>query len=435
MAGTTGDRRVVILGGGYTGLMCAIRLARRTRRHGVEVVLVDPSDRFTERLRMHQLATGQTLADHRIPDLLSGTGVQFVRGRASRIDPGNRDVAVDTGQGTRVLRYHTLVYAIGSVADRRTVPEAEAHAYTLDDRSEARRLAGRLAELGRCGSGAATSAPSRDGRSTVAVCGGGLTGVESAAEIAESHPGVHVLLLTRDEPGSMMGERARAYLHRSLARLGVEVRAGVEVTKVLPGASRSTDDRPVAPALADDQPVVLELADGELVPVDACLWTTGFVASPLAERSGLAVDARGRIVVDETLRSMSHPSVYAIGDAAAIRQPWGEIHGTCQSGIPTAVHAADAIARRLRGRPAKRFRFGYVHQPVSLGRHDAVIQFTRADDSPRRWYLTGHAAVAYKEAVSSSPPWAYKLSARLTIPAAFIALRGGRATRRSVGAR
>ncbi|HEX6498906.1 MAG TPA: FAD-dependent oxidoreductase [Micromonosporaceae bacterium] len=409
MAGTTGDRRVVIVGGGYTGMMCAIRLARRTRRHGVEVVLVNPSDRFTERLRMHQIATGQTLSDRRIPALLEGTGVQFVQGRASRIDPDQRDVWVDTDRGPRVLRYHTLVYAIGSVADSRTVPGVETHAYTLDDPHAATRLANRLAEL--------------DG-GTVAVCGGGLTGVESAAEIADSHPRVRVLLLTRDEPGSMMGDRARGYLRRSLARLGVEVRAGVEVVKVLPGAPQPTDG----------QPVVLELADGESVPVDACLWTTGFVASPLAERSGLAVDPRGRVVVDETLASVSHPSVYAIGDAAAVRQPWGEIHGTCQSGIPMAIHAADTIARRLRDRPAKPFRFGYVHQPVSLGRHDAVIQFTRPDDSPRRWYLTGRAAVAYKEAVSSSPPWAYRLSARVTVPAAFVALRGGRATRRPVSA-
>ena len=75
------------------------------------------------------------------------------------------------------------------------------------------------------------------------------------------------------------------------------------------------------------------LDDGEIVPGDATLWTTEFWASPLAAESEFAVDARGRIVVDATLRSVSHPSVFAIGDAAAIRLAWGEIHGTCQSGI------------------------------------------------------------------------------------------------------
>ena len=37
--------------------MCAIRVARRTRRHGGKVTLVDPAARFAERSRMHQIAS------------------------------------------------------------------------------------------------------------------------------------------------------------------------------------------------------------------------------------------------------------------------------------------------------------------------------------------------------------------------------------------
>ena len=85
------------------------------------------------------------------------------------------------------------------------------------------------------------------------------------------------------------------------------------------------------------------------------------------------------------------------------------MHGTCQSGIPTSLHAAASIVRELNGKQPKPFRFGYVHQPVSLGRHDAVIQFTHADDTPGRFYLAGRLAVAYKETVSSSPWTTYRL--------------------------
>ncbi len=394
MSHHTNEHRIVVLGAGYTGMMCAIGVARRTRRHGGRVLLVNPSDRFTERLRMHQIATGQHLADLRIPDLLTGTGIEFVRGWASRIDPDAREVRVDTVDGQRRLAFDTLVYAIGSVADTATVPGVEAHAYTLNSPREATRLAARLAEV-----------PG----GTVAVCGGGLTGIEAATEIAESHPGTRVVLLTRDVPGSTMSPRARGYLTKVLHRMGIEVRSGVEVTKVLPDA--------------------VELAGGELVPVDACLWTTGFVARPLAAEAGLAVDRYGRIVVDATLRSVSHPATYAIGDAAAIQQGWGTIHGTCQSGMPSGAHAAETIARRLRGKKGKPFRFGYIHQPVSLGRRDAVIQFTRADDSPRRWFLTGRLAVLYKQFVTGSPPTTYRIAKRLNLPAAALASRGGRANR------
>ncbi|MFD0684460.1 NAD(P)/FAD-dependent oxidoreductase [Actinomadura fibrosa] len=388
------EHRVVVLGGGYTGMMAAIRLAHRARRTGVRITLVNPSARFVERLRTHQVAAGQTLAEHRIPDLLAGTGIGFVQGTATAIDTEHRTVRVEVDGDVRALAYDTLVYAIGSAADVSRVPGADLHAFTLDG-PRAARFAERLRDVAAAGG-------------TVMVCGGGLTGVEAAAEIAEAHPGVAVTLLSSDEPGAMMGPKARAYMRRALDRLGVTVRAGVRVAKVLPDA--------------------VELEGGDTLHADLCLWTAGVTVAPLARDAGIAVDGRGLIVVDATLRSVSHPEIHAIGDAAAIDMPWGRIHGTCQSGMPTAQYTADTIDRLVRGRTVKPFRFGYFHQPVSLGRRDAVIQFTRADDTPRRAYLKGRAAVLYKEAVSSSPVKLYRLSKRMNVTATLS--KGGRATRR-----
>jgi NADH dehydrogenase FAD-containing subunit len=384
--------RIVILGGGYTGMLAAVRLARRTRALDVRITLVNPSARFTERLRMHQVAAGQELADHRIPALLEGTGVAFVQGWATAIDPIAREVTVD---GTTRLPYDELIYALGSTADTSIVPGAADHAWTLDNPATAHRFGRRLAEVAARGG-------------TVAVCGGGLTGIEAAAEIAESHPGARVTLISTGEPGAMMGTKARAYLHRALDRLGVTRQTGRAVVKVLPDA--------------------VELAGGELVHTDLTLWTAGVRVAPLAAQAGIETDPHGLIVVDPTLKSVSHPTIHAIGDAAAVRQAWGRIHGTCQSGMPTAAYTADVIARQLRGKRVRPFRFGYFHQPVSLGRTDAVIQFTKADDRPRRGYLTGRAAVRYKEAVSSSPVPVFTLSKRMTVSVTLS--KGGRATRR-----
>ncbi|MGK5674833.1 NAD(P)/FAD-dependent oxidoreductase [Micromonospora sp. URMC 106] len=392
---TNNDHRIVVLGAGYTGMLAAIRLAHRTRRTGVRITLVNPSDRFTERLRMHQIAAGQELADHRIPDLLAGTGITFVRGWATAIDPGRGTVTVDGGTAT--LEYDTLVYALGSSTDTSQVPGAGEHAFTLNSPQGAARFASRLRETAATGG-------------AVTVCGGGLTGIEAATEIAEAHPGLGVTLISLDEPGAMMGEKARAYLHRALDRLGITVRVGVRVTEVLPDG--------------------VELETGEFVASDACMWTTGVRVSPLAREAGIAVDGRGLIRVDATLRSVSHPNIHAIGDAAAIRMGWGQIHGTCQSGLPTAQYTADTIARLLRGKRVTPFRFGYYHQPVSLGRRDAVIQFAHADDTPRRVYLAGRAAVLYKETVSGSPLMTYRLSKRMNVN--VTPYKGGRATRRPV---
>lgn len=388
---TTTSREIVVLGAGYTGLIAAARLARYTRGLNARLTLVNPSSRFIERLRMHQVAVGRELTDFRIPDLLAGTGVRFHRAAATALDTAARAVTLDDGT---VLRYDRLVYALGSTTDTGRVPGAAEHAWTLDDPRLARHFSRRLPDIAAAGG-------------TVTVCGGGLTGIEAAAEIAEAHRGLIVRLVGAGEPGSMMGPKARAYLNGALDRLGVVRTVGVKVTEVLPDAVR--------------------LDTGDLVDSDLTLWTTGMRVSPLAAASGLATDPRGLIRVDPTLRSVSHPEIHAIGDAALVRQAWGPLHGTCQSGVVTADYTAAAIARLLRGKPVRPLRFGYFHQPVSLGRKDAVIQFTRADDTPNRWYLRGRAAALYKELVSGSPPVAAEMSRYVKIPVRLS--KGGRATR------
>lgn len=386
---TPGIHQIVVLGGGYAGMMATARLARRCRRLPVRITLVNPSEWFVERLRTHQLAAGQELRTHRIPDIVAGTPVTFRQAAATAIDPQRRTVALDDGS---TLTYDTLVYALGSRTDTVAVPGAADHALTLDAPDAIR---DRLAGLTAAGGGAVT------------VVGNGLTGVEAAAEIAEQHPSLTVTLLGAGEPGAMMGDRARAHLVRALDRFGITQRSGVRVSKVLPDG--------------------VELDSGEHLVSDLTVWTAGVRVSRLAATSGIATDDAGLVVTDGTLRSVSHPDVYAVGDAASIRLPWGQVHGTCQSGIPSGAYAGDTIARRLRRRKVRPFRFGYFHQPVSLGRKDAVIQFTRPDDSPTRWYLKGAAAVRYKESVSGSPVWSFRMSRLFNVPVTIS--KGGRATR------
>jgi NADH:ubiquinone reductase (H+-translocating) len=383
---------IVVLGTGYTGLMTAMSLAGRTRgRTGVRITVVGPAERFTERLRLHQVAAGGRPAELRIPDLLAGTGIAFARGWVTGLDTVARTVRVDD---ERLIAYDTLVYALGAVADTAAVPGADGIAYTFDSAHDAESLADRLAGL--------------DG-GTLAVCGSGLTGVEAAAEIAERHPGLTVRLIGRQEPGALLGIRARAHLQASLARLGVQVHSGAEIVGIRPAA--------------------VDLAGGRTIAADVVLWTGGVRVSPLAATAGLEVDDHGRILVDASLRSVSHPEVYAVGDAAAVRQGYGTLHGTCQSGMPTAVHAAASIVRRLAGREPAGFRFGYLHTPISLGRNDAVVQFTHPDQSPAPLYLTGRRAVWYKETVSASPWPSFGRMARMPGLGRLAWRRGGRYTR------
>ncbi|MCX0241664.1 NAD(P)/FAD-dependent oxidoreductase [Streptomyces drozdowiczii] len=386
---------IVVLGAGYAGMAAAVQLAARTgkRRDAVRVTVVNAGERFTERMRLHMTAADRPLGTMSIPEMLEGTGARFTRGWVTAVDAGARTVRIDD---ERVLPYDTLVYALGGVADTSAVPGADDYAYTLSSTQDAQLLADRLKALGEGGHG------------TVAVVGTGLTGIESAAEIAERYPHLDVVLLGGEEPGATMNDRAAAHVRAALDRLGVRVRGGVRVAKVLAGS--------------------VELEGGESIAADAVLWTGGTRVAPLAAAAGLEVDERGRIVTDRALRSVSHPEVYAVGDAAAIRQGYGVMHGTCQGGMPTGVHAALSIDRVLGGKQPKPFRFGYYHTPVSLGRGDAVVQFTRPDDSPRRICLVGAMAVRYKETVTASPWPTYGRMKKMPASGAFWP-RGGRFTR------
>uniref|UniRef100_UPI0015F0CB98 FAD-dependent oxidoreductase n=1 Tax=Streptomyces shenzhenensis TaxID=943815 RepID=UPI0015F0CB98 len=148
-------------------------------------------------------------------------------------------------------------------------------------------------------------------------------------------------------------------------------------------------------------------AAGTAVPAAVTVWTTGFAVHPVARATALEVTAAGRIVVDRTMRSVSHPDVYAIGDAASATGVGGKpLRMSCASGIPMAWQAADAIAARLTGGKLPRTPLRYVNQCVSLGRREGLIQYVTADDRAVRAALTGRTAARYKELICKGAAWA-----------------------------
>lgn len=350
---------IVVLGAGYTGLTTAKLLTKRT---GATVTLVNNRDRFVERMRNHQLASGQRLRHVPLRDLLQGTGIRLIVDHVTRIDPVRRQVELSGGEP---VGYDLLVFALGSRADLDSVPGAAEHATAVAGAEQAAQLSDRMRTA-----------------STVAVIGGGLTGIEAATELAETYPDRTVRLATGGTLGGTLAERGQAHLHSTFDRLGIQLREHAQVVKV--GANG----------------VLLE--NGEHVDADVVVWTTGFRVPDLAREAGLAVGDNGRMLVDATMRSVSHPEVYGIGDAAAGRRPDGqELRMGCGPGGLTAGCAVRAIIDRLAGRTPRQLRVEFDGQCISLGRKDGLVQYTGADGSPRGPMLTGRVAATVKEAIVS----------------------------------
>ncbi|WP_330438542.1 FAD-dependent oxidoreductase [Micromonospora sp. NBC_00821] len=365
--------RIVVLGAGYAGAMAAGRLAKRLHRDDTEITLVNADADFVERVRMHQLATGQNLTPRPLSKVYAGTGVNPRRARVTAVDVDRRTVALADDNGTDEIAYDTLVYALGSVAADHGVPGVAEHAYDIAGMPSALRLRDRLAHLAAGG--------------TVLVVGGGLTGLEAVTEIAETRPDLDVALAARGGLGDWLNGKAQQHLRGVCDRLGITVHEHTDIARVEAAGAVTRD--------------------GREIPAQVTVWTTGFAVHPIAAATTLTVAATGQIVVDSSMRSVSHPEVYAVGDAAIAEGPGGKpLRMSCASGIPMAWQAADAIAARLTGRakfPKAPLR--YFNQCISLGRRDGIIQYVTADDRARPAQLTGKLAARYKEFVCAGAAW------------------------------
>ena len=267
---------VVVIGGGYAGTLAANNLRLRA---DVDITLVNPRPKFVERIRLHQLVAGNHEATADYGSLL-GDGIQLVVDSATRIDTAAR--TVEFASGRRPLHYDYLIYAVGSTgATPASVPGAAEFAYPIAEFELAQRLRDTLDELH-------PDAP-------VTVVGAGLTGIETASELAEQ--GRAVTLVCGGQLAPSLSEPGRRSIAKWLAKHGVAV----------------LEDDVVAEVRSD----AVVFADGAVRPSAVTIWTAGFGVPKLAANSGLRTDGMGRLLTDETLTSVDDGRIVAAGDCAA----------------------------------------------------------------------------------------------------------------------
>ena len=365
--------RIVILGAGYAGAFAAGNLARRLSPKDIEITVVNAEPDFVQRMRLHQLAAGQEIEAPKLADVFAGTGIRLRLARVTAVDPKRQVVAVADADGGRELGYDTLVYALGSAVADHGVPGVAEYAFHVTSRPPALRLRERLDGLGAGGK--------------VLVVGDGLTGIETATEIAESRPSLSVALVARGELGAQLAAGARDHLRQSCDRLGITVHEHTTIERV--EATR---------AIA---------ADGTVFQPDATVWTAGFAVSPIAAASRLEVTENGQIVVDRTMRSVSHPNVYAVGDSAyAVGDNGRPLPMSCASAGYTGQQAIEAIMGRLTGRTIANTKLVYTYNTISLGRRDGILQTVDDQARAKPKYMGGRKVARIKTGIIKSALWA-----------------------------
>lgn len=345
------DRRVVI-GGGYAGTVAANRLRMRT---DVDIALVNPRPEFVDRIRLHQFVsgTGDATVDY---GTLLGEGIELVVDSATHIDTADRMVRLASGHA---LDYDHVIYAVGSTAAVPSVPSAAEFAFPVAEFESAQRLRARLDEVPR-------DAP-------LTVVGGGPTGVETAAELAEQ--GCTVTLVCGESLMPSLSAPGRRYVARWLSRRGVAVLEGDTVTEVRPDA--------------------VVFGDGAVRPSTLTIWTTGFGVPQLAAESGLRTDTLGRLLTDETLTSIDDDRIVATGDAVA---PSGRpLRMSSQGAGALGAQAANTVLSHIAGTEPTVVDLALIGTCISLGRRVGIRQFARKDDTAVNFYIGGRAGARIKE--------------------------------------
>ena len=347
-------QQIVVLGAGFAGLWSAIGAARKLDELGVgpervAVTLVDSSAFHSIRVRNYEAELDDTRV--RLDDVLGPVGVARIEAEVSDIDPARRRVILSDGAP---LLYDRLVFALGSRLVRPPIPGLAAHVFDVDTYDAGCRLNAHIAALPRL--------PPSPGQWTALVIGGGLTGIEVAAEMPgklraalAGAPGEPRVVIVDRQPwiGSDMGEEARAVIDEALSSLGVEKRPGVSVAAIdKDGATLST---------------------GERIDAATTVWCAGMQAHPLTMRFPVERDRFGRVPVDEFLKIEGMAAEFAAGDVA-----WFPIDGSrscvmsCQHGRPMGRFAGHNVVCDLLGLPTLPLRIDWYTTILDLGPWGAV---------------------------------------------------------------
>jgi NADH dehydrogenase len=362
---------VLVVGGGFGGAFAARALEPALRRRPARVLLVAPENFFLFSPLLPEAASGTLEPRHAViplRELLTRTEV--MTGEVAGIDVGRRTaLIVDLNGDEHEVGFRTLVLSPGSIPTTFPIPGLLGHAVGFKTLADAIWLRNRV--LRQLEAAEATDDAGRRAELlTFTFVGGGYAGVEALAELESlARDALRTYRHLRpsdlrwvlvEATGTLLpgiDDRLAAYTAAHLRRRGIEVHLGTRMTSCEGGVVRLSDEA-VAP-----------------YPSGTVVWTAGQRPHPLLRRLGLPLDDRGRVVVDDHLRVVGVPDVYALGDGAAVPDPGG---GTCP---PTAQHAlrqgrlaARNVAADLGVGRAAAFRYRNRGLAVTLGAGDGTAQ-------------------------------------------------------------
>ncbi len=358
---------MVIIGAGFGGLNAAVHL----RHAPVEVTVIDRRNYHLFQPLLYQVATA-ALSPAQIATpirhiLSRQKNTLVLMERVIEIDRKRREVVTDLSR----VPYDYLIIATGARHHYFGHEAWEKFAPGLKKIDEATDIRARILTAFELAEATADDAMRRR-HLTFAVVGAGPTGVEMAGAIAELARHTVVGDFRRIDPASTRillieaGDRVLASFPPELSEKAVQQLEGLGVEVMLRSAVTACDSEG------------LTLSGGERILTSSIVWAAGVMASPAARWLGEKSDRAGRVPIGPDLSLIDDPTIFVIGDTAAVTDAKGEVvPGVAPAAKQMGRYAAKVIGNRLAGRSTAPFVYRNYGNLATIGRKAAVADFGR----------------------------------------------------------
>jgi NADH dehydrogenase len=346
----------LVLGGGFGGAY----VARLLGKQGATIVSLDSAMLYTPLLP--EVAAGAIEPRHVVVPLrMMCPHAEVLRGRAVALDEERKSISVETDVGPVELQYERLVVALGSITRMLPIPGLAEHGIEFKSLPDAIYLRNHiLRNLER----AEADPDNAERYLTFVFVGAGFAGVEALAELIDLVSDAHrhypairdtphrwVLVDAGTKVLAEVPDRLGKYAEKQLRKRSVDIRLGTTLERVEPDA--------------------VLLSDGTRLETDTLVWTAGVTPNPVLGDFGLPLDERGRVLVDHHFQVDGRTDVWAIGDCARVPNlatPDVFDPPTCQH----ALRQARRLAKTLRGKAPKPYRYKSLGQGATLGKDKGI---------------------------------------------------------------
>ncbi|MEH1944204.1 MAG: NAD(P)/FAD-dependent oxidoreductase [Nostoc sp.] len=363
--------QTVIVGGGFTGLFTALHLAHE--HYPRSVILIDKNESFCFKPLLYEYFSGEMDAFQVVPrfvELLKGSGVIFVQDAVESIDLHQQQVKLASGNS---YNYSNLVLALGSVTGYHHLEGAKEHAFPFWTQEDAIAIDRHLHD---CLQRAVQTEDPEQRRQllTIVIVGGGATGVEMAATLADLLPHwysalggnsseIRVVLLNHGKEilNSDINDPLRPIAEKELQKrtIAIEILTGAEATSIHANAIEYKRNEQI-----------------EILPTYTTIWTAGTSINPVIKDLPISQehrDRRDRLLVTPTMQLPDFPEVFAGGDCVAVQDK--SLPATAQVAYQQGANIARNLKAIALGEDLKPAKVNIRGTLLKLGLNDAAANF------------------------------------------------------------